>query len=685
MSYVCTCANGITWGAGNQGCNANASNCATCCAGEYGGVAGGMMFTGTYGFNTNSQGQTAPFGYHYMADGTLMSDAKHASLYADQKVITGFNMDYSDIKFAGENRKFTVSGDDGAVFSLEVTNEDSPKKYYNFQTHLFQATPTKLKNITISGGVYNGGILFPTVTDADKYDFYLFAETHHNTKHHLPRITYFKDGNIDINSSRGSNSNLVQKVLYQTADVTITINGYSGNAEISGSGYSASDQTITTSRNRSVSSTPFSITTSVTSGALTIDRQPIETDIMSFVSRNTLAAVDIYNENISQSIKTGTIDGAKTGSGLTVTIDEDASTVATVGDRITGSTFLDARNITVMTVSSSPNKTFTTNTAITIGDGETITFTNQLNYRWSLDNIHGLDYGMEIKATTGAQGNGFTGAATIKDYLDEITVFEGEANEYKIENVKLPALGTLNVKPTITRNASTNVATTVQTGNIILDQQAKIAFDISGINIFAYGREKINKLTGYDVEFTDLKAELNKVTTTTTAAVNPADPTIPVTSKVGIVDKTTQTVNGVTRESKDVVLDSVAGLGIGQSLYAVSAGTLTGTPKIMAIDETNKKITLSTKQSFADGITLTFPNSIISGIGISNTAVNPYVDTISSLNLEASVAQVLENGQTLTFTGAGDIVTITGNIKVNKVGNEDVSIRFDIDKFLTQH
>ena len=105
----------------------------------------------------------------------------------------------------------------------------------------------------------------------------------------------------------------------------------------------------------------------------------------------------------------------------------------------------------------------------------------------------------------------------------------------------------------------------------------------------------------------------------------------------------------------------------------------------MAIDETNKKITLSTKQSFADGITLTFPNSIISGIGISNTAVNPYVDTISSLNLEASVAQVLENGQTLTFTGAGDIVTITGNIKVNKVGNEDVSIRFDIDKFLTQH
>ena len=51
MSYVCTCANGKTWGAGNQGCNANAGNCAQCCAGEYGGVAGGMMFTETYGHN----------------------------------------------------------------------------------------------------------------------------------------------------------------------------------------------------------------------------------------------------------------------------------------------------------------------------------------------------------------------------------------------------------------------------------------------------------------------------------------------------------------------------------------------------------------------------------------------------------------------------------------------------------
>ena len=82
---------------------------------------------------------------------------------------------------------------------------------------------------------------------------------------------------------------------------------------------------------------------------------------------------------------------------------------------------------------------------------------------------------------------------------------------------------------------------------------------------------------------------------------------------------------------------------------------------------------------------MTFPNSIISGIGIDPAVVNPYVDTISSLILTTSVAQTLEDEQTFTFTGAGNIVTITGFVKINKAGNDAVALRFDIDKFLTKH
>tara|TARA_R110000823_G_scaffold20938_1_gene63566 strand:- start:847 stop:2658 length:1812 start_codon:yes stop_codon:yes gene_type:complete len=600
------------------------------------------------------------------------------------KIIKRINIDFSDIKQAGESRKFSVLGDNGAVFSLEVKNDAD--YYYNFQTSTFQVAKTRLTNEVISGVSYTGNIKFPTVAAADQYDFYLFSEIIYDTKHATPSEVRFADGSFDANSSSGSNANVVQKVIYQTLDVDIDINGLSGGGDITS--YGNPVQTITTSRGKNVAAIPLSITTTVAAGALTIDRQPTSGDIMSFVTRSIdLAPIDILGENISQSIETGTINGARTGAGGhdTVTIDEVAATVAAVGDRITGSDFLNARNVTVLTVSASTGKTFTVSEVITIADGETITFTNQKNYRWGVDSTYGLDVGMEIKATTGAQGNGFTGPATIKEYLDETIVFEGEKGEYRIDNVKLPGLDTLGVKPVITRNDTTKVATTVQTGNITLSQQAENAFGGQSVRIFAYGRETIEKLTGYDVEFSDLKAVLNTVTTTTTAAVNPADPTIPVASKVGIVDKTQQDVSGATTESKFVVLDSVTGLGIGQSLYAVSAGTLIGTPKIVAIDETTNTITLSSVQTLQKNATLTFPNSIISGSGISNTAITPYVDTISLLELEASVAQTLENGQTLTFSGAGDIVTITGNIKVNKVGNEALALRFDIDKFLTQH
>ena len=74
---------------------------------------------------TNVQGQVAPPGFHYMPDGTLMSDAVHARLHGLQKVIRGFDLDLNDIKQSGEERRLTISGDNGAVFYLEIRNEDN--------------------------------------------------------------------------------------------------------------------------------------------------------------------------------------------------------------------------------------------------------------------------------------------------------------------------------------------------------------------------------------------------------------------------------------------------------------------------------------------------------------------------------------------------------------------------------
>ena len=45
---------------------------------------------------TNAQGQTAPDGYHYMPDGTLMSDAEHLALYGSGKTCLLYTSDAAD-------------------------------------------------------------------------------------------------------------------------------------------------------------------------------------------------------------------------------------------------------------------------------------------------------------------------------------------------------------------------------------------------------------------------------------------------------------------------------------------------------------------------------------------------------------------------------------------------------------
>ena len=82
------------------------------------------------GYSTNRRkvnelGQQAPNGYHYMPDGRLMSDAEHYARFGPEYTINDFIIDYADIKQNGETRRFSISGTQGAEFSIFVTNEDN--------------------------------------------------------------------------------------------------------------------------------------------------------------------------------------------------------------------------------------------------------------------------------------------------------------------------------------------------------------------------------------------------------------------------------------------------------------------------------------------------------------------------------------------------------------------------------
>jgi len=72
---------------------------------------------------------------------------------------------------------------------------------------------------------------------------------------------------------------------------------------------------------------------------------------------------------------------------------------------------------------------------------------------------------------------------------------------------------------------------------------------------------------------------------------------------------------------------------------------------------------------------------IMSGIGVVGT---PHVDAVSSgVNVTASAAQTIENGQTITFTGSSRTATIKADVNVLSHGKDDITLTLALDNILT--
>ena len=208
----------------------------------------------------------------------------------------------------------------------------------------------------------------------------------------------------------------------------------------------------------------------------------------------------------------------------------------------------------------------------------------------------------------------------------------------------------------------------------------------------------------------------------------------------------THTVNGTTSSSTQVILDDISDLIGGMVIVGVSSGSLTGTPAIVNIggeaddvtDIVNPNIiTLSSAQSFADGITLTFRaigarkinDAIGCAIGFRNLVATPTkltktvrsdiassttitlngtygvakgasfvgldvdnssTNTVQSVSASSSagsmvcqVNQTLSQSSTLSFKGCNRIITLTGDLVIDKQPNIDRTININIDDFLT--
>jgi len=206
--------------------------------------------------------------------------------------------------------------------------------------------------------------------------------------------------------------------------------------------------------------------------------------------------------------------------------------------------------------------------------------------------------------------------------------------------------------------------------------------------------------------------------------------------------KATDTVDGAITSATQFKVDDLTDLVVGMQITGVSSGSLSGTPFITSIDTGDKTLTISSAQTFADGITLTFkaygsdnifnaigarftfPAITITptvltkavrtdagsaasidlvdtygiaggevvtylGVGVDNSVSNR-VTEITTADVDGSNgviaverAQTLAQGVVLTFIGSFAIINFSGNITVNSYPNADRTINFDVDKFLS--
>tara|TARA_R110002012_G_scaffold248151_3_gene424163 strand:- start:10430 stop:12037 length:1608 start_codon:yes stop_codon:yes gene_type:complete len=532
------------------------------------------------------------------------------------KIIKDFKINLSDMSAAKQTRNFTITGDENAIFSLEITNEDATPTYYNFDTKTFSTTKARLNRRRLVDGSYSDSITFPAIGDNDQYDIKLFAENGYDTFHSEYKEVKFADGSLDINSSTGSNSSLLKKVIYQYTDTTITLSAVSPNSVATfGSMAITGNNTIVASRGQKITSIPFSIiVTAAAARAFQIIQQPTSNDITSKVTRAIGAnPVNIIGEDIYPAVSdTDTVNGAVT-SGITVTMDNAVASNVVVGDRITGNTALNGKVVTVVALTGT--YTFTMSEAIAIADGITLSFSNRMNHRWSLtsNGIFGLATKMKPIGTNITTN---TIISPYKDITQYTTVIEDEYGALldranTVINASSPALDTVSQKPTITNGVVTH-----QLGDVTFNKQQKLVLGGDSVVFYAYGLNEIETMLNTKIELTNLSIALTKPTTTTTEATS-AHATIAVADREGVINNVSQ----------------VSGIGINPLVadpFLTTGGGLDGAGD-WVMDAT---------QTLENGITLTVENTsrvaTITG-NISVTSVNN-----SNFTLEFDLEKLLE-------------------------------------------
>jgi len=550
-------------------------------------------------------------------------------------IIKELQIDLDYVSNEGQQKDYKVTGDNGSIFSVVVEKiiPGAATQYYDFNTSTFTESYKRLKNKAITTSSYSGSITFPAgiypvsiPNGPIKYIVSVYAEEAFDTFQDQYSEVRFPDGVLDINSSKGSNSNLLQKVLYQFPETTVTLSSISASGNSGFSSFLPVAQTFNIQRGSSSGKINFShqITLHNTKTGF-IKRTPKLSDLVCFLSRTLVEPVAIkgdvtyVNDSPESATKTMSMDGSFNNTALTL----NSTNGINVGDTIVAfGQFENQINgeIPIVVVSIIDETRITVSKALQNTSGGSvsnisITFENRTYRRWYVENIQGFQENMI------AYGSSLVSGTFLSRYLDEteITTEQMNSNGEVVEetttvtNINVPAVDTLGYTPTYEYG---NLKS--QKGYITFNQPQAVYNNRNGsVKFYAYGEKAIEIVNNSKINLENLNIELSPVTTTVNDAAN---------------------ADGDTAQTA-IVVASATGI--------------------------------------KDDV------SVMSGVNVTSTSIDPIVTNISGTTLTVSPAQYLQHGETLTFTGAGQVFTITGDIDFKSVDSAGFTISFDVDKFIT--
>ena len=648
----------------------------------------------------NAQGQTAPVGYHYMSDGSLMLDSEMpGSTNLQEKVIRSFDLDLSDLPATSERRGFTISGNKGANFILEI-KDNTTGYYYNFVTNVFQVASSGLEE-QILGGSYNGSITFPAVTGGDdQYDVYLYAKP--GTIHAAHSEVRFGDGSLDINNSTGSNSLMMQKVIYQYAALTLTLQGYSigGTVPATPGGYGT--DTISINRGKPQVKTAFSFTTTAaTNAAYRILKQPVANDVLAFIEPVVGSApIDLPGENIYPAVSdTDTVDGATT-TATKIVMDNNVADNIVVGDKITVETtdLTDTVNGTVSGVKIVMDSNVATKMAVgdrvlglrNVGDTTLVQVV-----ALDPDGDNAKEFQIDFVLGGGAAGSAHDGSTLTFQPKCNRQLFTVAALNPDADNVKAFSYvaddgggGTFGVRDGATLSFSNrmnyswpinNYADVLKEG-MVLVPGTNVTADTS-VGVY---EDTLILFEGTKEEKTIIK---NTRPALSTLAKKPTVVKGLVTVQEGQIVFNKQQVLALAGDTLKVggygetEILRIYGWEVKFTDLAIALTAPTTTTTEASAGGSSADIEVNSVEGVINNV------SRVGGIGINSALQNPLITAgggaTGTGDWTMDAVQTLENGITLTVENTSRVATITGNIEIVKAGYADQTLRFDTNKLLS--